>query len=144
MTTPACPKCRQEVDLRAVECPSCGLVFAKWRPKDDGPPSAPPMAGPQVDAQARTQTSPATSPTPTMPVGLYLEGRFLRWGRFSIALWILSFVADLLLNVFSRHPVPRMTGFADLLLVIGILLFGFGGVMATIRENAPPAQTERG
>ena len=135
MTTPACPKCRHAVAPTAIECPSCGLVFAKWRPATNDPaaavPSPPPAAAAPEAGEAKA---------PYMPVGLYLEGRFLRWGRLAIALWILSFVLDILFAAVAPHPVTRLSGFSDLLLTIGILLFGFGGVMAAIRENAAAAR----
>ena len=44
MPTPAtCPKCGAS-DQRGTECGACGLIFARWRPRDAKPAAPPPVA----------------------------------------------------------------------------------------------------
>ena len=46
-----CPKCGYAQDPGNTECPSCGIVFAKWRQRRDSPPSRQPVGPPVADTE---------------------------------------------------------------------------------------------
>lgn len=54
-----CPACHHEVDDEAVECPSCGVIFAKWEVHHAGsPPASPPPEAAVPPAPAAEEVPP--------------------------------------------------------------------------------------
>lgn len=69
MEPKACPACGREVAGDALECPSCGVIFSKWRGRSRPsplPPSPPPARPPT------SSPPPAPRPKPFSPRALLL------------------------------------------------------------------------
>lgn len=90
-----CPRCSTESPDHATECPSCGIVFSKWKARESGARTVTPSPpGPPAEDPFRVpwKTLPAASgpPPPPETLGITHPG----WRAAAIGLvmaWILTF-----------------------------------------------------
>ena len=64
----ACPKCRFKRQAQALECPRCGIVFARWKGRQGGD-----LAETRVEAQDRAERR-SGGPDPEDPFHWLEEG----------------------------------------------------------------------
>jgi hypothetical protein len=62
-----CPRCSADSAEGALDCPSCGVVFAKWRPPRNRPPSEPDEARPAIQGLNAEWVMLKADPPPPPP-----------------------------------------------------------------------------
>lgn len=101
-----CPRCATDVPEGAVDCPACGIIFAKWR----APRTAPEAGGPVSPARPAAVAPPAwaiSTPAPPPPpetLGITHAG----WRAAGIGAVMAGLLTFFPLISFLLHPLSTL------------------------------------
>lgn len=116
-----CPRCGATTPSDAVECLSCGVIFAKWRPPAPRPPAPAPSVLPLPALPPREAWLAASLPA------LYCSWRFRDWlplpqGWADLERWWFPLAALNLVFHEAGHAIVGMLGIPFLTTAGGTLL----------------------
>ena len=120
-----CPRCSTEVQDGAKDCPSCGIIFAKWRaPRAKAPdPPAAADAPAAMAAPAWSLRDPAPPPPPET-LGITHEG----WKAAGIGFVMACALTWFPLVKFLLHPLSTLVH--EIGHTVAFWLFGYSAVPA--------------
>lgn len=120
-----CPRCSAPAAADALDCPSCGIVFAKWRSRAERPtePEAPSEQG-ELAAPAPSPSSEPLVPPPTQTLGITRAG----WKASAIGFGMACALTFFPLLSFLLHPLITLVHEIGHTVVFWI--FGYNAVPA--------------
>ena len=120
-----CPRCSAEAPDQAKDCPSCGVIFAKWRPPGVPPPAQAPPAPDQAAAVTFALLS-AHPPPPPPPetLGITHPG----WKAAAVGFVMACALTFFPILSFLLHPLATLVH--EIGHTVVFWLFGYSAVPA--------------
>ena len=112
-----CPKCGVSVDRASPECPSCGLVFSKYKSTAAVNPGNTDQHVENVPSHSNTARPEPVAPRPEVMIGGFSAG-------FLLVLSILAVLIGVVILIVAQSAIHEIEAFM-LFLISAVLLVGY-------------------